>query len=126
VENTAAENASYTTRCRRTPHNQPDVRQCTSRPIETLVGKPFFLSEIQNALQRFAAPRHVESDASRGGFSVPQGGICDPNNVVDTAGADHAVSDAIEPKAISSDQLRTPDGNSGRSGMPFAKWFAVR
>lgn len=92
-----------------------------SKLIVGFIGKPFFLSEIQNALQRFAAPRHVESDASRGGSSVPQGGICDPNNVVDAEGADHAVSDAKKSKAISPDQLRTQGGNSGRTGMPFAK-----
>jgi hypothetical protein len=85
------------------------------------IGKPFFLSRIQNALQRFAAPRHLKSDASRGGSSVPQGGICDFNNVVDTESADHAVSDARRFKGISSVQLRTPGGNSGRTGMPFAK-----
>jgi CheY-like chemotaxis protein len=89
--------------------------------IVGFIGKPFFLSEIQNALQRFAVASPVEPDASRGGTSVPQGGICDPNKVVDADGLNHAVSDEEHSKAISTEQLRTSMKKNSHTGMPFAK-----
>ncbi len=89
--------------------------------IVGFIGKPFLLSEIQNALQRFAVARSVEPEVSRGGPSVPQGGICEPTEVADADGLNQAVSDEKNSKAISIEQLRSSIEKSGGTGMPFAK-----